>query len=1133
MSDTETKLKLRVILVTLAMLTLAWGLVAYDLVRTRNGYLREAEVKTQIQAQVFAEYGLASVRRIDELLLDSREAWLAGPGELAEHIELRHNHGIDDLSLQIGIIDRMGFLAFTNLTATKERIDLSERAHFTVHRDSGGKDRLYVSDPVKGKVSGKRTLQFTRPVLRHGRFDGVVVVSVSPTYFTQFAEKLSMGQQRVVALARDSGTVLARVPNVDAVPKAVVAQIPAQGEGQKISGTYIAVSPMDNIERVYGYQRIPAFGLVFTVGESIAEVLQPYESHRKFVLSAATLASVLGLLFAYFFHRALAVRQKTFGKLVESEGRFRFLMDASPIAVRIAAADGRLVQFANPRYQQLINARADEVIGADPKTYYANPQDYENILAALATGRSVVDKLVELRIPGSGTKWALASYLHIVYEGKNAVLGWFYDVTALKNAESRLRLAANVFTHAREGITITDPEGTIVEVNDAFSRLTGYRREEVLGQNPRILKSGRQSPEYYAAMWEAIRETGFWSGEIWNRRKDGQVYAELLTISAIHDESGRVQNYVALFTDITSIKEHEIQLERIAHYDALTGLPNRILLADRLQQAMAQSQRRGKLLAVAYLDLDGFKAINDMYGHDVGDDLLLAVSKRMKVALREGDTLARIGGDEFIGVLEDLEDTHALAPVLTRLLQAASEPLLAQGHLLRVSASIGVTLYPQDAAEADLLVRHADQAMYQAKVAGKNRYHLFDVDQDVAVKVHHESLEHVARALEAEEFVLHYQPKVNMRTGEVVGAEALIRWQHPERGLLSPAEFLPGVEGHPVGIALGKWVLETALSQLASWKAQGTEVPVSINVGAAQLLQEDFVRHLKEALARQPTLRPQQLEIEILETSALEDMAQVSQTIRACEELGVRFALDDFGTGYSSLTYLKRLPAGQLKIDQSFVRDMLDDPEDLAIVEGVVSLAAAFRRQVIAEGVESLDHGTALLPLGCEFAQGYGIARPMPAENFPEWSARWKPHDDWMAWRDRSATPADLALLFTEVELRHWSGRLEIFVAGDLAEPLAVSSQQCYFGRWQRSDGRLRFGETQGFHALSATHESVHTLGQRVIECYREGRHGEALAAVAEFRRTADELLRGMRELIGAPPVGRGAAEPAEADVRR
>ncbi len=557
------------------------------------------------------------------------------------------------------------------------------------------------------------------------------------------------------------------------------------------------------------------------------------------------------------------------------------------------------------------------------------------------------------------------------------------------NGEARLQLAASVFTHAREGIMITDATGTIVEVNDTFSRITGYSHDEALGQNPRLLKSGRQTQAHYTAMWKGLLTKGHWYGEMWNRRKSGAVYAAMTTISAVRDATGTTQNYVALFSDITSMKEHEQKLEHIAHYDALTSLPNRVLLADRLEQAIIQSQRRASSVGVVFLDLDGFKAVNDAHGHDVGDELLVALAQRMKAALRDGDTLARIGGDEFVAVLADLVQPQDCEPVLARLLQAASDVVTARDQELRVSASIGVTLYPQDKSDADLLMRHADQAMYAAKQAGRNRYHFFDVAEDAAIQTQHESVEEIRNALQNEEFVLYYQPKVNMLTRAVVGFEALIRWQHPVRGLLLPGVFLPTIENHPISVNVGEWVINTALAQISTWHAAGLCLPVSVNIGARQLQQDDFVPRLLILLSAYPKLEPRCLELEVLETSALEDMAKVSHVMHACRKMGLRFALDDFGTGYSSLTYLKRLPAEVIKIDQSFIRDMLDDPDDLAIVKGIVGLAAAFRREVIAEGVETTAHGEQLLLLGCELAQGYGIARPMPAGEVSNWVASW------------------------------------------------------------------------------------------------------------------------------------------------
>jgi diguanylate cyclase (GGDEF)-like protein/PAS domain S-box-containing protein len=625
-------------------------------------------------------------------------------------------------------------------------------------------------------------------------------------------------------------------------------------------------------------------------------------------------------------------------------------------------------------------------------------------LQAMVQGRCATYRVEQqVRCEDGSHKWLLARGM-VISRGPAGeplrMIGTSSDITARKHAEQKLQLAASVFGHAREGIMITDPQGVIIEVNDTFTRLTGYRHDEALGQTPRLLSSGRQDVDFYAAMWHELTTHGHWSGEIWNRHKSGEVFAVMQTISAVHSAQGELQNYVSLFSDITPMKAHQQQLEYIAHYDVLTSLPNRVLLADRLSHAMRQAQRHQRSLAVAYLDLDGFKAVNDTHGHSAGDELLVTVSQRMKDALREGDTLARMGGDEFVVVLGDLAQPTDCEPVLQRLLAAAAAPVgLSRIHCTdcQVSVSIGVALFPQDDADADLLLRRADQAMYVAKQAGRNRFHVFDVQADTAIKSQREDTDRLQLALVRGEFVLHYQPKVNIVTGEVVGAEALIRWQHPSRGLLAPGLFLPIIENHPLAVDIGEWVIHTALAQMAAWRAAGLNVPVSVNIGARQLQQPDFVSRLEALLARFAQVPRACLELEILETSALHDIAEVSATLHACKAMGVGFALDDFGTGYSSLTYLRHLPVSVLKIDQSFVRDMLVDADDLAIVSGVIGLAANFGREVIAEGVETREHGMQLQAMGCHVVQGYGIARPMPASAWAAWVAQRSPENAWVA----------------------------------------------------------------------------------------------------------------------------------------
>ena len=691
-------------------------------------------------------------------------------------------------------------------------------------------------------------------------------------------------------------------------------------------------------------------------------------------------------------------RKQAESVLKTSEEKYRALIETTNTGYLIVDRQAKVLD-ANSEYVRLTGYNdLREILGRSVLEWTAQYEieRHDKAIAQCAIDGFIRNLVIDY-VDRNGRTTPIEINATVIGEGAQAqILSLCRDITERKVSQANLQLAANVFSHAREGIIITDASGTIIDVNESFARITGFGREEALGQNPRILKSDRQDPAFYELLWHDLTEQGHWSGEIWNRHRDGEVYAELLTISSVRDASGAVQQYVGLFSDISAMKEHQIQLEHIAHFDALTHLPNRVLLADRLQQAMAQSQRRGQQLAVAFLDLDGFKTINDQHGHDAGDQVLIKLAQRMKQALREGDSLARLGGDEFVAVLIDLEDLAASRPLLSRLLEACSQPVRVGDLSLQVSASLGVTFYPQPQdIDADQLLRQADQAMYQAKLSGKNRFHFFDAEQDSSIRGHHESVERIRLALDNQEFVLHYQPKVNMGSGQIIGAEALIRWQHPEKGLLAPAIFLPVIEDHPLAVSIGEWVIDTALTQMQAWQAAGLDFGVSVNIGARQLQQSDFVDRLKFILAKHPQVNPASLELEVLETSALEDIAQVSQVIEDCAQIGVTCALDDFGTGYSSLTYLKRLRVAMLKIDQSFVRDMLEDPDDLAILQGIIGLAASFKRHVIAEGVETVAHGSLLMQLGCELGQGYGIARPMPAAQMPQWATEWQPDVVW------------------------------------------------------------------------------------------------------------------------------------------
>ena len=656
------------------------------------------------------------------------------------------------------------------------------------------------------------------------------------------------------------------------------------------------------------------------------------------------------------------------------------------------------VLHVSPRWETMLGYAPGEMnVTVANWADHVHPDDFPRAQTSIErhlSGRSASHELeMRCRTKTGAWRWILTRGRIVEWDAHGQPLrmsGTHTDITERKSHELAQREATTVFESSYEGIMVVSPDRTVTKINPAFTRITGYSAGEIIGQTPRMLASGRHEPAFYAEMWDSLAQHDFWRGEIWNQRKNGEAYVELLSISVVRDAAGVLQHYVGVFSDISQIKAHEAELDRIANYDPLTDLPNRRLLADRLSQAIIRAGRSGKSLGVCFLDLDGFKAINDLHGHSVGDRLLVGVTANLTQVLRADDTLARMGGDEFVLLLSDLASAEECTAILDRMLAAVSVPVQVDELSLNISASLGVSLYPDDNADADTLLRHADQAMYRAKDAGKNRYQLFDPETDRKAQVHRRALAELRHALEADEFVLYYQPKVDLTSGEIIGAEALIRWQHPSRGLLSPAQFLPHIDGSDLEQPLGEWVIATSLAQAESWQRAGLGLTVSANVSANHLLKPDFYESLAHALARHPAVPVARFELEVLETAAIADMAQAVAVLQRCRTLGVRFALDDFGTGYSSLTYLRKLPVDTLKIDQSFVRDMLTDPDDLGIVEGVIRLASAFNRQVIAEGVETLEHVTRLRELGCRFGQGYGIARPMPASALLAWAENWQ-----------------------------------------------------------------------------------------------------------------------------------------------
>jgi len=557
-----------------------------------------------------------------------------------------------------------------------------------------------------------------------------------------------------------------------------------------------------------------------------------------------------------------------------------------------------------------------------------------------------------------------------------------------KMIEQNLQIAAIAF-ESQEGMLVTDANRVILRVNSAFSQITGYSEDEIIGKHPGMLSSGRHDMDFYASMWESIVNTGSWEGDVWNRRKNGEVYPAHLTFTAVKGRDGTIVNYVATLVDITSRKSAEEEIQHLAYYDSLTGLPNRRLLMDRLSQALVTSARAKGGGAILFLDLDHFKTLNDTLGHDVGDLLLKQVSERLTSCVREGDTVARIGGDEFVIMLEGLSESIFEAArqaelICEKILNALNQPYQLNSYEYHSTTSIGATLFSGHEIESDELLKQADIAMYQSKTAGRNAIRFFDpVMQEV---INNRALleRELHKAFDNDQFQLHYQLQVN-NLGHALGAEALIRWMHPERGMVLPFHFISLAEEIGLILPIGKWVIETACSQLSVWQQSKftKDIVLSINVSAKQFRQADFAEQIQDAVSRHG-INPSLLKLELTESLLLEDVEEIIATMTTLRETGVQFSLDDFGTGYSSLMYLKRLPLNQLKIDQSFVRDLITDVSDQAIVHTIIAMAKSLSLDIIAEGVETEEQLQFLLNKGCTCYQGYLFGRPLPIQQFED-----------------------------------------------------------------------------------------------------------------------------------------------------
>ena len=661
--------------------------------------------------------------------------------------------------------------------------------------------------------------------------------------------------------------------------------------------------------------------------------------------------------------------------------------------VIITQADGDMpVVYVNPAVERITGYPAGEIVGRNCRFLQNDDHDQADIARlheALSRGEPCMAVLRNYRKDGS-LFWNRMSIWPVKDPQGDTThfVGIQEDITEQRQADERLRQAAAVFDSSTEGMMITDLSATIIEVNRAFVEITGYERDEVIGQPTRLLRSGQHPPSFYQTLWRSLIDTGQWRGEVWNRRKNGEIYPEWLTLSTVRDAPGAPLFYAGVFSDITTVKQSAQQLEHLAHHDPLTDLPNRMLLNARLDHAIDHANRSGASLAVLFLDLDRFKNINDVYGHPFGDQLLRQVADRLRACVRLDDTVARLGGDEFVVLLEEIKEPHSAVLVAEKIQLALNQPFAIELREQFVTASIGISIFPRDGTEAAELIRNADAAMYQVKEGGRFGFAFYtpELTQKAAERVRLENDLH--KALDLDQFQLHYQPQVELSSGRITGVEALVRWQHPDRGLLYPSAFIAIAEESGLMPRIGRWILHAACQQARQWLDEGIDFGrIGVNIAASQLRRGDLVALTRDTLAS-TALPADKLELEVTEGFIMQQAAEAIPRLDALRQLGVAIAIDDFGTGYSSLSYLKRLPVTRLKIDQSFVRDIPGDKEDAAITRAIIALANSMGLDVIAEGVESTEQVAFLVAEGCHLAQGHHFSPAEPASTLTLWMRR-------------------------------------------------------------------------------------------------------------------------------------------------
>jgi diguanylate cyclase (GGDEF)-like protein/PAS domain S-box-containing protein len=944
---------------------------------------------------------------------------------------LKDMHSVTSIYTNILYSDPEGNLLCSAIaTPPGKRINNADKPWFkqVLQRQS-----FTISEPFQGAITGKWVAMLSMPIKNsQNQVLGFAHLPLDLAAFDPHIPMQAVPKGSRYGFFSSTGVLIWR--NLD--PEKVIGSRPNAPAARQIVQTRngeLESLAIDHVVRYFTVQTMPTTGWVAFMGVPKDAVYAQARQHAMILAAIVLLSIGLLLMLALFIAARISIPISKLARnaraLHDGEGKVREIVSGPREVVAVALELNHMFQAqrlaelqlreSETRYALAVDGANDGIWDVDfiHDTEYLSPrwkqllgyQDHE-LVNARATFRALLHPDDVARVfeairqhTEEGKPYGLEFRLHC----KDGSYRWFYsrgqalfdetgralrlagsmtDITERKLVENDLRIAATAF-ESQEGMTVAAVDGTILRVNQAFSKITGYTGAEIIGQNLRLLQSGRHDAAFFEAMWAAILQTGTWEGEIWNRRKNGEIYPEYLIITAVKDEHGQVVNYVGTFTDITSKKAAADEIMSLAFYDPLTLLPNRRLLLDRLKQGLLAATRSGEHGGLLFIDLDNFKTLNDTLGHKMGDALLQQVAQRLRTCVRECDTVARLGGDEFVVMLENLskDALEAAAQCKTvgeKILAALNQPYLLAGSEHYYGASIGATIFSDSHIGIDELLQQADIAMYQAKHAGRNLLCFFDPQMQIAITDRAALEGELHRALEHQQFCLHYQIQVDSEL-KPLGAEALLRWMHPERGMIAPGNFIPLAEESGLILPIGQWVLEAACAQLQIWQAQShtAHLVLAVNVSAKQFRQPDFVEQVQATMQRYG-IKPMTLKLELTESMLFEKIEEIIVTIKRLKALGLQISLDDFGTGYSSLQYLKRLPLDQLKIDQSFVRDLAQDSSDKAIVRTIIAMAQSLGLDVIAEGVETEQQKQILVLRGCQQYQGYLFGKPMPIEKF-------------------------------------------------------------------------------------------------------------------------------------------------------